>query len=76
LAGLIERVTFHNDENGFCVLRVKACGQRELTTVIGYAAMISAGEFSGERQLDQRSHRRRPVQSLVLEGKGADHDRG
>jgi exodeoxyribonuclease V alpha subunit len=24
LAGLIERVTFHNAENGFCVLRVKA----------------------------------------------------
>jgi len=21
--GLIERVTFHNDESGFCVLRVK-----------------------------------------------------
>jgi len=23
LAGLVERVTFHNAENGFCVLRVK-----------------------------------------------------
>ena len=22
LAGLVERVTFYNDENGFCVLRV------------------------------------------------------
>jgi exodeoxyribonuclease V alpha subunit len=28
LAGLVERVTFHNEENGFCVLRVKARGQR------------------------------------------------
>src|SRR4051812_13888089 len=27
LAGLVERVTFHNEENGFCVLRVKARGQ-------------------------------------------------
>jgi exodeoxyribonuclease V alpha subunit len=26
LAGLVERVTFHNFENGFCVLRVKARG--------------------------------------------------
>ena len=26
LAGLVERVTFHNEENGFCVLRVKARG--------------------------------------------------
>jgi exodeoxyribonuclease V alpha subunit len=24
LAGLVDRVTFHNPENGFCVLRVKA----------------------------------------------------
>jgi len=24
LAGLVERVTYHNEENGFCVLRVKA----------------------------------------------------
>ena len=26
LAGLVERVTFHNADNGFCVLRVKARG--------------------------------------------------
>jgi hypothetical protein len=45
LAGLAERVTFHNEENGFCVLRVKARGQRDLITVLGHAAMISAGEF-------------------------------
>src|SRR6266567_4917169 len=45
LAGLVERVTFHNDENGFCVLRVKARGQRDLITVLGHAGMIAAGEF-------------------------------
>jgi exodeoxyribonuclease V alpha subunit len=45
LAGLVERVTFHNDESGFCVLRVKARGQRDLITVLGHAASISAGEF-------------------------------
>src|SRR5271169_4835485 len=33
LAGLVERVTFHNDESGFCVLRIKARGHRELVTV-------------------------------------------
>lgn len=32
LAGLVERVTFHNAENGFCVLRIKARGRRELIT--------------------------------------------
>jgi len=45
LGGLVDRVTFHNSENGFCVLRVKARGQRDLITVIGHAAMISADEF-------------------------------
>jgi exodeoxyribonuclease V alpha subunit len=29
LAG-VERVTFHNEENGFCVLRVKVRGQKDL----------------------------------------------
>jgi exodeoxyribonuclease V alpha subunit len=45
LAGVVERVTFHNGENGFCVLRVKARGQRDLITILGHAAMVSAGEF-------------------------------
>jgi len=45
LSGLVERVTYHNAENGFCVLRVKARGQRDLVAVIGHAASISAGEF-------------------------------
>ena len=51
LAGLVERVTFHNAENGFCVLRAKARGHRDLVTVVGYAATIAAGEWitaSGE----------------------------
>ena len=51
LAGFVERVTFHNNENGFCVLRAKARGHRDLVTVIGHAATISAGEWitaSGE----------------------------
>ncbi len=35
LTGLVERVTYQNAENGFCVLRVKARGQRELVTLEG-----------------------------------------
>jgi ATP-dependent exoDNAse (exonuclease V) alpha subunit len=45
LAGLVERVTFHNADSGFCVLRVKVRGQRELVTVVGHAATIVAGEW-------------------------------
>jgi hypothetical protein len=35
LTGLVERVTYQNAENGFCVLRIKARGQRELVTLVG-----------------------------------------
>ncbi len=45
LAGLVERVTFHNTDSGFCVLRVKARGQRDLVTATGHAANIAAGEW-------------------------------
>jgi exodeoxyribonuclease V alpha subunit len=51
LAGVVERVTFQNAENGFCVVRVKVRGYRELVTLVGHAAVISAGEWvtaSGE----------------------------
>ena len=40
LGGLVERVTFHNEENGFCVLRVKARGQRDLITVLGHSVRL------------------------------------
>ena len=58
LAGLVERVTYHNVENGFCVLRIKARGHRELVTVVGHAAVICAGEWitaSGE-WINDRTH--------------------
>src|SRR5436190_20083218 len=51
LAGLVERVTYHNAGNGFCVLRAKARGHRDLVTIVGHAATIAAGEWitaSGE----------------------------
>jgi exodeoxyribonuclease V alpha subunit len=44
-AGTVERVTFHNEENGFSVLKVQARGRRELVTVVGHAAAVSPGEF-------------------------------
>src|SRR5215470_14763540 len=45
LAGLVERVTYHNAENGFCVLRAKVRGYRDIVTVVGHAAIIAAGEW-------------------------------
>jgi hypothetical protein len=49
LAGVVERVTYHNAENGFCVLRARARGHRDVVTVVGHAAAISAGD---ERRFD------------------------
>src|ERR1700689_4165134 len=58
LAGLVERVTYHNNENGFCVLRAKARGHRDVVTVVCHAATIAAGEWitaSGE-WVNDRTH--------------------
>jgi exodeoxyribonuclease V alpha subunit len=58
LAGLVERVTYHNADNGFCVLRTKARGYRDVVTVVGHAATIAAGEWitaSGE-WVNDRTH--------------------
>ena len=45
LSGSVERVTFHSEDSGFCVLRVKVRGHKDLVTVTGSAATISVGEF-------------------------------
>jgi hypothetical protein len=82
LAGLVERVTFHNDENGFCVLRVKARGQRDLITVLGHAPMIAAGEFvqASGSWINDRTHGvqfrasfLRATAPTTTEGIGASH---
>lgn len=43
--GLVERVTYHNEENGFAVIKVKSRGKKDLVTVIGNIASISPGEW-------------------------------
>ena len=44
LSGLVQRVTFHNNDTGFAVLKVKVRGHRELVAVIGQVPSISVGE--------------------------------
>jgi len=45
LSGTIERITYHNAENGFTVLRVKVKGHKDLVTVVGNIPTISVGEY-------------------------------
>ena len=57
LTGLIERVTYHNQENGFAVLRVKVKGREELVTLTGSTPSVTAGEHveaSGRWVIDRQ----------------------
>ena len=45
LSGTIERITYHNADNGFCVIRVKVKGHKDLVTVTGNVPSVSAGEY-------------------------------
>jgi exodeoxyribonuclease V alpha subunit len=77
LSGSVDRVTFHSEESGFCVLRVKVKGRRELVTVIGAAASITPGEYidcMGIWQNDKthglqfKAHHLKVVPPTTLEG--------
>ena len=58
LHGTIERVTFHSEESGFCVLRVRVRGRSELVAVIGKAPSVGPGEFveASGRWVEDRQH--------------------
>ncbi|HXM28720.1 MAG TPA: ATP-dependent RecD-like DNA helicase [Chthoniobacterales bacterium] len=45
VSGLVERVTFHNPETGFAVMRVTVKGRREPLTVVGVVASVNTGEW-------------------------------
>lgn len=45
LSGLIERVTFFNEDTGFAVLKVRVKGHRDLVTVVGSVASVSPREW-------------------------------
>jgi len=44
LTGIVERVTYHNPENGYTVAKLKAPREIDLVTVVGNFAQINAGE--------------------------------
>ena len=44
LAGTVERITFHNEENGFAILKVMVKGRAEPVTVKGSVATVQPGE--------------------------------
>ena len=55
LNGFIERVTYHNPENGFAVLRVKVKGREDLVTLTGkYDLGNGGGTCRGQWSLGDR----------------------
>jgi len=57
LSGIVERITYVNEDNGFCVLKIKAKGYPDLVTVVGSLAAVTAGtvlRLSGEWKMDSR----------------------
>ncbi len=44
LRGLVDRVVFHNEDNGFCILKVVPQGKSDVVSLIGKAPRVVAGE--------------------------------
>jgi len=42
--GLLERITYYNEETGFVVAKLKEKGRRDLTTIVGNLSAINPGE--------------------------------
>jgi exodeoxyribonuclease V alpha subunit len=44
ISGVLEKITYLNEENGFVVARLQEMGKRELTTIVGNLSGIHPGE--------------------------------
>ena len=65
LSGTVERITYENAENGFCVLKIKSKGYPDLVTVVGNLAAVNAGSIlrlHGEWKMDSRFGKQFAVQ--------------
>src|SRR5262245_4695536 len=45
ISGVVERITFHNEDNGYVVLRVVVPKHRDVVTVVGNLSSVVAGEY-------------------------------
>lgn len=57
LSGVVERITFTNEENGFSVVKIKSKGFSDLVTVVGNMASVNVGavvNLQGEWKYDSR----------------------
>ena len=74
LSGIIDRVTYHNADNGFAVLKVKAKGRKDLATVVGRIAAVAPGEkleASGVWQADPQRGLQFKADTITTEPPGS-----
>ncbi len=67
LTGIIERITFHNPENGYAVLKVAVRGIAVPVTVVGTVMMVTAGEHlnaQGRWTMDRQHGRQFEAQAI------------
>lgn len=60
IAGVVDRIVFHSEDTGFCVLAVKVPGRADTVTVVGHAPDAAPGEYvnaDGQWVLDKRHGR-------------------
>lgn len=57
LSGIVERITYQNEENGFCVIKIRSKGYTDLVTVVGNLAAVNVGaiiRLKGEWKMDSK----------------------
>ncbi|MCX8129068.1 MAG: ATP-dependent RecD-like DNA helicase [Clostridia bacterium] len=57
LSGMVERITFENEENGFTVIKIKSRGFQDLVTVVGNMAAVNIGsvvKLQGDWKCDSK----------------------
>lgn len=57
LSGVVERITYENEDNGFSVIKIKSKGYADLVTVVGSLAAVNVGSIirlKGEWKMDSK----------------------
>ena len=67
LSGLVERVTYFNEENGYAVLKIKTKGHRDNVTVVGGEWVTAEGHWVQDRKfgLQFRAEMRSPKERFA-----------
>ncbi|KJS87670.1 MAG: recombinase RecD [Peptococcaceae bacterium BICA1-8] len=68
ISGIVERITYVNEENGFSVIKIRSKGYSELVTVVGNMTTINVGSvlnLKGEWKQDSRFGKQFSAQECI-----------